>query len=678
MLRCPAHNDKNPSLSLGLGRDGRILLHCYAGCKLDDILGPWGLKSSDLFPRIEIKVVAEYIYHDADGKESYKITRTDPKGFFVAHRKGKRWEKGLAGVRRVPYRLPKLKEAVKSDHTVFLLEGEKDCDNFVKAFKLTATTFPFGANKWQKHYTQYFKKARVVIIPDNDKPGHEHAQMVAHKLESVANKIKIVELPNLPDKGDMSDWIDLGGTKEQLKELVEATPLWEPKPVTELSEIELAIKAKIEELNRKYATAMVRGKYVILEPDRMDPSLQCSSVEIIHPSSLTSKFAHDKITVGYKADNKPIVKNAVSVWLESPDRRNYEGIVFDPGVDHGSQYFNYWRGFSLKPKEGKIDLYLQHIHEVIADGDTAVYDHIIALMADAVQLRPRPGVALAIIGQQGVGKGVFVNNFGRLFGAHYLHISQNSHLIGKFNRHLAEGMIVFVDEAFWAGDKAAEGVLKALITEDRMMIEAKGVDAIQIKNHTRIFMASNNDWIVPAGLEERRFFVVKASEKYIGNQDYFGRLQQQMDRGGHAALLLYLQQFELDGINLSAFPRTEALASQKVLSMGLVEKFYYHLLKEGILFRSNGDFDLEKSQTPWGQGEVSTSIIYTAFLDYIKSDPRNWFSGPEGFGIEIKRLVPTIVKKRIKGQACYIFPSLKECRDSFDQRTKQDWGWPED
>ncbi|WP_026603622.1 DNA recombination protein RmuC [Methylomonas sp. 11b] len=467
-------------------------------------------------------------------------------------------------------------------------------------------------------------------------------------------------------------------TKEQLKELVEATPLWEPKPVTELSEIELAIKAKIEELNRKYATAMVRGKYVILEPDRMDPSLQCSSVEIIHPSSLTSKFAHDKITVGYKADNKPIVKNAVSVWLESPDRRNYEGIVFDPGVDHGSQYFNYWRGFSLKPKEGKIDLYLQHIHEVIADGDTAVYDHIIALMADAVQLRPRPGVALAIIGQQGVGKGVFVNNFGRLFGAHYLHISQNSHLIGKFNRHLAEGMIVFVDEAFWAGDKAAEGVLKALITEDRMMVEAKGVDAIQIKNHTRIFMASNNDWIVPAGLEERRFFVVKASEKYIGNQDYFGRLQQQMDRGGHAALLLYLQQFELDGINLSAFPRTEALASQKVLSMGLVEKFYYHLLKEGILFRSNGDFDLEKSQTPWGQGEVSTSIIYTAFLDYIKSDPRKWFSGPEGFGIEIKRLVPTIEKKRIKGQACYIFPSLKECRDSFDQRTKQDWGWPED
>jgi hypothetical protein len=555
------------------------------------------------------------------------------------------------------------------------VEGEKDCNNVVKHFKLTATTFPFGAKKWLPHYTKHFKNARIVIVPDNDTAGREHAQMVAEKLSKVAKEIRVVSLPDLPDKGDISDWIEGGGTKESLLKHVEATALWESPPVIEHTEDELALKARIEELNAKYATVMVRGKYVVLQPDSWDPSLNFSTIEFINPAALEKMFAHDKVITGHSG-NKPIHQNVITAWLHSPDRRKYDGIVFDPGQDHGPNYYNLWNGFSVRSKKGKIDLYLNHIYEVIADGDSKVYNHLTCLMADAVQLRPRPGVAVAILGEQGVGKGVFVHNFGKLFGRHYLQITQGGHLTGRFNRHLAEGMIIFVDEAVWAGDKKAEGVLKGLITEDRLMIEAKGLDAYPIKNHNRIFMASNNNWIVPAGLEERRFFALKASDRHMQDRDYFGKIQEQMDNGGHGVLLRYLQQYDLTGINLTDFPRTKELANQKLLSMSLIEQFWYFVLQNGMLYEARRDFDSRFSPKPWGNGIVSTVLFYEAFTEFVNSRNTGWVDTFESFGIGIGRLVPKRQKKKKKHVMSYIFPSLQECRDDFDAKTRQKWDWP--
>ena len=105
----------------------------------------------------------------------------------------------------------------------------------------------------------------------------------------------------------------------------------------------------------------------------------------------------------------------------------------------------------------------------------------------------RPGVVLVIRGKQGVGKGVFVNEFRRLCGSHGIQVTQSSHLVGNFNAHLRDKLIVSADEAFWAGDKCAEGALKALVTEDSMPIEMKGVDVQNATNFVRLIMASNKD-----------------------------------------------------------------------------------------------------------------------------------------------------------------------------------------
>ena len=115
-------------------------------------------------------------------------------------------------------------------------------------------------------------------------------------------------------------------------------------------------------------------------------------------------------------------------------------------------------------------------------------------MADTVQnLKERLGVSLVLRSdEQGTGKGLFAKIFGHLLGKHYLHITNHRHLTGNFNAHLFDCILLFADEAFWAGDKSAEGTLKTLVTEEFRAVEIKNKDVFQARNFTRLLIASNN------------------------------------------------------------------------------------------------------------------------------------------------------------------------------------------
>lgn len=126
------------------------------------------------------------------------------------------------------YKLPEVLQAVKTGETIFIPEGEKDCDNLA-ALGLTATTSPMGAGKWRPWYAENLKGANVVILPDNDGPGRKHSQQVAQSLHGKAASIKVLELPGLTETGDVSDWLENGGVKEELLRLAQAAPEWRPK-----------------------------------------------------------------------------------------------------------------------------------------------------------------------------------------------------------------------------------------------------------------------------------------------------------------------------------------------------------------------------------------------------------------------------------------------------------------
>jgi 5S rRNA maturation endonuclease (ribonuclease M5) len=237
---CPAHDDQKQSLHVSEGKDGRVLIHCHAGCSVNNICQALGIDLGDLFPPKpkvyaggKSPVIATYDYRDTNGKLLFQVCRTADKRFFQRRPDGKGgWLNGLGGIQPVLYRLPEVLQALKQGETIFIPEGEKDVDNLAR-LGLAATCNPMGAGKWRDHYSNWLKGANVVILPDNDEPGRKHAQQVAQSLYGKAASVKVLELPGLPAKGDVSDWLEAGHTKEELMRLAEETPDWRLQPAEE-------------------------------------------------------------------------------------------------------------------------------------------------------------------------------------------------------------------------------------------------------------------------------------------------------------------------------------------------------------------------------------------------------------------------------------------------------------
>ena len=148
----------------------------------------------------------------------------------------------------------------------------------------------------------------------------------------------------------------------------------------------------------------------------------------------------------------------------------------------------------------------------------------------------------------------------------------------NFNSHFKDKLIVSADEAFWAGDKKAEGVLKSLITEDTIQIEMKGKDVITFRNHIRLIVSSNNNWVIPAGNEERRFFVLDVSEALMQDRTYFASIIAEMNSGGREALLQYLLDYDLSATDVGSPPKTAALMDQKRHSSSALQRWWYERL----------------------------------------------------------------------------------------------------
>jgi hypothetical protein len=164
---------------------------------------------------------AEYIYQTGDGTPYLRVKRTAEKDFYQQHWNGAAWQNGAPAGPKIPYRLPELMEA--EHDTVFICEGEKDADRLA-SLGLVATTNSGGAGKWPDELNAYFDQRDVYILPDNDPAGEQHAAKVSESLAGVARDVRIIRLPGLPEKGDVSDWLDAGGTVEQLSELMKAVP----------------------------------------------------------------------------------------------------------------------------------------------------------------------------------------------------------------------------------------------------------------------------------------------------------------------------------------------------------------------------------------------------------------------------------------------------------------------
>lgn len=223
--RCPAHDDQHASLSVSRGDDGRVLLHCHAGCAPNAICNAINLRLSDLFAPSKNgdglgRIVATYQYRDAEGQLLFQVVRFEGKQFRQRRPDGKGgWNWKLGRTKRVLYRLREL-IAANPQEWVHIVEGEKDADRLA-GVGLVATCNPGGAGKWSKLADDSaLHGRRVAIVADKDAAGRRHAADVAVRLQNRAREIRVLELPG--DGKDGGDWFDAGGTADEFRRLVEA------------------------------------------------------------------------------------------------------------------------------------------------------------------------------------------------------------------------------------------------------------------------------------------------------------------------------------------------------------------------------------------------------------------------------------------------------------------------
>lgn len=463
---------------------------------------------------------------------------------------------------------------------------------------------------------------------------------------------------------------------------------WEAYAVRQIERAqEEAIDPHLRELNEKHAViGDIGGKCRIIS-EVYDTVMERHRISKQSFEDFRNRYNNRRVQIGVdQQSGNPIFKPLGTWWTLHPARRQYDTIVFAPNKEVMNAY-NLWRGFACDALPGDRHVsYLEHIRDNVCSGNLEHYNYVIGWMARAVQKPDCPGeVAVVLRGKRGTGKSKFAKVFGRLFGRHFLQVSDSKHLVGSFNAHLRDTVLLFGDEAFFAGDKKHEGVLKTLITEESLIIEGKGIDAEAAPNFTHTILASNEDWVVPAGLDERRFLMMEVGDGQKQNHDYFKRIDADLDNGGLENLLYLLMHYDLSTFEVRKVPQTKALQDQKLLSMGPEVHWMYEKIWDGRL--------LERDDT-W-RVRVLKDRVYTDYI--LEMDRRRVqyrlsrtnFSRflqrccPEGQLVAKQEMsdVPTVneagyeVMER-KRAYVYYFPSLDVMRLHWDNHFGGPYDWP--
>jgi hypothetical protein len=311
--------------------------------------------------------------------------------------------------------------------------------------------------------------------------------------------------------------------------------------------------------------------------------------------------AHENETVWINgAKNVLQPAKAARIWFGRKERRQYNAVDLDPvgGEILPGDKLNLWSGFGVEARQGDWNLMKSHIKYILANGDKENARYILKFASWVIQNPEKlPKVALVFRGEEGVGKGIFVQCLVTIFGIHALHITDPRHFIGQFNGHLQNCLFAYVDEAYYAGDKAAKGILNSRITEKKIMIEPKFWGAFEVDNRMSLILASNKEWVVPASYDARRYAVFDVCNKYSNANStqeqikvYFTPLIHEIKNGGVEAMLYDLQRINLGDWHPTTILNNPALSSQKQSSMNDLEQWLSEMIEEGAIPATHNNY----------------------------------------------------------------------------------------
>lgn len=473
---------------------------------------------------------------------------------------------------------------------------------------------------------------------------------------------------------------------------------------------------QIEEINKNHAVIIVGGKVRIMKWGRKQ-ARTASGTTVVYPELDFMTF-EDMLKL---YQNRMIVwdgqqKNLALVWMQHHSRKEYDGLIFDPTKKTPPQQkeaWNIWFDWDTKQggytrfidpkkynaiKNGKqayqnCRLYLDHIQNNICGNfptDAArqkAAEYIVIWMADAL-LKPtkRNNTAIVLRSGAGSGKGQFVGKFAELFGNHYTHIHNMDQVSDQFNWHLKDNLLLFADEALFAGDKKGEGNLKGLIVDESRQLRKLYSDPVSVPNYTRLMIASNNDWVVPLDMDDRRFFVIDVKEGKARDSEYFEAMNDEWVNGGKEALCYFLieviaKRNEFDKYNFDKErPQSSAQWDQILLSNPIIE-WWEDVLERGEFVYKDDENNIQRLQIAEDHSNQFWQIekIHADYILYKEKhksgrfiEKINVFSktlGKLGISFNKDRRKDIEIDGRLQRRTIWEFGSLSVLRNEWENKT---------
>lgn len=426
------------------------------------------------------------------------------------------------------------------------------------------------------------------------------------------------------------------------------------------------------EMNRKYALLSGEGcsarmNILVLGPD--------GGFRLEENAKVRDELRNRSVIVGMKNDI-PQTKPIFDAWMQHPHRRTYsQGLKFMPGkAPEVDGYFNTWRGWGVKPAPGEWSTIEYHLRKVLCGGNDEVYEYVLSWLALRYQRPHRAmGVCLVFRSGHGVGKSTVGRWLREISGDALMVVTQTDQLTGRFTPHLRDKHLIIAEEAIYSGNHAIRGPLKSLITDPTLTVEGKFLPVQQVPNSLGLIMFSNEAWVAPVELGDRRFMVVECSEKQ--EAAYYDRLYAKQSTDGVPApdeipaFLHALLTRDISGFDVWGFPKTEERSEQIAQTLTGADRVVYEMLRTGAV-PQNGHIHGLLSEKKWEEKPIliPKADVRTSMRHHSDAHLR-------GRTITDREIAKALERAGARGKkaslhngeriSCWELPKLSDAREAF-------------
>jgi Family of unknown function (DUF5906) len=442
--------------------------------------------------------------------------------------------------------------------------------------------------------------------------------------------------------------------------IIHSEPLFEAKYMGNRAQSQDKIESREDAFNwcqKYFAKTIVDSKFrIINEEDE-------TNIFLMAKKDFIDAYEHMSILI--IGEDKPKTVPVTELWLKHPLRRSYRGIIFDPSkkYDRNDEYFNTWRGFAIQPGIGDVARFLDYVKKIVVSNNEEHYEWLIDWVAHIFQ-KPweKPSTSVVLRGVEGIGKSFFAETIGKLISGrknnkrnhYYFKTSNPEHVMNHFNDHLANILLLHLEETFWAGDKKGAHLIKDFITGDELSIGQKHLSTRMALSYMRVIQNGNDNWLVPAGMESRRFAVFDVSDELRQNTEFYGEMSIWLDNNGLEALMHFFMTRNITH-DVRIVPITEGLIEQRIHNMDSVQAWWLNILVAGRLpYVDNMGIDGVK---------VVNEVLFDHYCATMRKTMTRTRSTETDFALKLRALIPKVEKgKVVKGGKGRPDSLIKKCR----------------